>query len=199
MKIGIVPRIKILRYNQIEYCVEKKLIFFLEKIYKKCSIVILVDNNKNYRLNKIIISGGNDLIQFSKSKENLIKNKISKYYLKSAIKKNIVVVGICYGAQFIAKYFNSELKKTKNHVGTHKIKLQNIKFNSNLIKVVSTNSFHNYLIKKTGQNLKTLAKASDRSVEAFKHIKFKIYGIMWHPERNKIIKDFDIKYFRKFK
>jgi len=184
MKIGIVPRIKILRNNQIEYCIEKKLILFLEKIYKNCSIVILVDNNKNYRLNKI---------------ENLIKNKISKYYLKSAIKKNIVVVGICYGAQFIAKYFNSELKKTKNHVGTHKIKLQNIKFNSNLKKVVSTNSFHNYLIKKTGQNLKTLAKASDRSVEAFKHIKFKIYGIMWHPERNKIIKDFDIKYFRKFK
>jgi gamma-glutamyl-gamma-aminobutyrate hydrolase PuuD len=39
----------------------------------------------------------------------------------------------------------------------------------------------------------------DNSIEAFKHLKFKIYGIMWHPERNKKIKYFDIKYFKKFR
>ena len=198
MKIGIIPRIRIIR-NAAEYCVEKKLIFFLRKIYKNCSITVLDDSRKNLKLNMLIISGGNDLTKFSKTKDNFIKEKITKFYLNSAIKKKITVVGICYGAQFIAKYFNSKLAKTKKHVGNHPLKFESVPFNLKLKKISNTNSFHNCLIKKTGRKLITLAKAMDNSIEAFKHSKFKIYGIMWHPERNKKIKDFDIKYFKRFK
>ena len=86
MKIGIVPRIRIIR-NSVEYCVEKNLIAFLRKIYKNCSIIILDDSKKNLKLNMLIISGGNDLTKFSKVKDNFIKEKISKFYLNSAIKK----------------------------------------------------------------------------------------------------------------
>ena len=35
---------------------------------------------------------------------------------KKAIRENIPVIGICYGAQFIAHYFDSKLKKLSNHV-----------------------------------------------------------------------------------
>ena len=41
MKIAIIPRVRIFRKKQIEYCVERKLIIFLNKIYKNSSIVFL--------------------------------------------------------------------------------------------------------------------------------------------------------------
>ena len=173
MKIGIVPRIRIIR-NSVEYCVEEKLISFLRKIYKNCSIIILDNCRKNIKIDMLIISGGNDLTKFSKAKDNLIKEKITKFYLNKAIKKKITVVGICYGAQFIAKHFNSKFAKTKRHVGNHILKFESVPFNFKLKKISNTNSFHNYLIKKTGSKLITLARAMDNSIEAFKHLKFKI-------------------------
>lgn len=199
MKIGIIPRVRIFRNNQIEYCVERKLIIFLNKIYKNSSIVFLNEIKKNNNFDILIISGGNDLPKFSNLKENLIKNKITKYYLKKTIKRKIIVIGICYGAQFIANYFKCELQKTKKHVGNHSIKFEKNNFNLNLKKSDYTNSYHTYLIKKAGKNIKSLARASDNSIEAFKHRKYKIYGIMWHPERNKKLKKFDIEYFKNFK
>jgi putative glutamine amidotransferase len=198
MKIGIIPRIRIIR-NAAEYCVEKKLIFFLRKIYKNCSITVLDDSRKNLKLNMLIISGGNDLTKFSKTKDNFIKEKITKFYLNSAIKKKITVVGICYGAQFIANFFKCKLNKTKKHVGSHRIIFEKNNFNLKLKKNDFTNSYHTYLIKKVSKKIKPLARANDNSIEAFKHKKYKIYGVMWHPERNRIIKKFNIEYFKKFK
>ena len=65
MKIGIIPRIRIFNKNQIEYCVEEKLIVFLNKIYRNNSIVFLNEIKKNNNFQILIISGGNDLIKFS--------------------------------------------------------------------------------------------------------------------------------------
>jgi gamma-glutamyl-gamma-aminobutyrate hydrolase PuuD len=44
-----------------------------------------------------------------------------------------------------------------------------------------------------GKNLKSLAQSQDRIIEYFKHTNYKIIGIMWHPEREKILKKFDKK------
>jgi len=199
MKIGIIPRIRIFNKNQIEYCVEEKLIVFLNKIYRNSSIVFLNELKKNNNFQILIISGGNDLIKFSNLKENYIKNKITKYYLKRSIKKKIIVIGICYGDQFIANFFKCKLNKTKKHVGSHRIIFEKNNFNLKLKKNDFTNSYHTYLIKKVSKNIKPLARANDNSIEAFKHKKYKIYGVMWHPERNRIIKKFNIEYFKKFK
>lgn len=199
MKIAIIPRVRIFRKKQIEYCVERKLIIFLNKIYKNSSIVFLNEIKKNNDFDVLIISGGNDLTKFSNLKEDIIKSKITKYYLKKSIKRKVIVIGICYGAQFIANFFKCKLQKTKKHVGNHPIKFEKNDFNLNLKKKDFTNSYHTYLIKKVGKNIKSLARANDNSIEAFKHEKYKIYGIMWHPERSKKLKKFDIRYFKNFK
>ena len=49
-----------------------------------------------------------------------------------------------------------------------------------------------------GKNLKMLASSNDGVVEYFKHINKLIYGIMWHPERNKKIKKFDREIIKKY-
>ena len=131
MNIGIIPRIRRIKKNSIEYSIDKKLIDILNTIYKKPKIIIIHDF-KIKKLNLLVISGGNDLKLFSKKKNDLIRNKISLFHLKKSFKKKIPVVGICYGAQLIAHIFKSKIKKYQNHVGNHPVRLEDSLFNKNL-------------------------------------------------------------------
>ncbi len=200
MNIGIIPRIRKFKKNQYEYSVDIELISFIRNIFKKSKVSILFDHNlQSFKVDLLVISGGNDLKHFSKSQENDFKHKLSNFFLKKAIKEKKKVVGICYGAQFIADFYKSKLKKTSKHVGSHKIKFLPNNLGLGLKKNIVTNSFHEYLIHKLSNKLKPLAKASDGSIEAFQVKNGKILGIMWHPERNNKIKTFDKALFSKFR
>ena len=59
------------------------------------------------------------------------------------------------------------------------------------------NSYHNFAITKLGKKLIKIACAEDGSIEAFKHFDKRILGIMWHPERYKKIKKFDLQFIKK--
>ena len=48
-----------------------------------------------------------------------------------------------------------------------------------------------------GNKLEALAKSNDGIVEYFKHKNKSIFGIMWHPERNKKINKFDKSLIKK--
>ena len=55
MIITVIPKI-ILRYkNQIEFSIEKDLIFFLEKCFKGCQIKVAVNANKFKNKSKLVI------------------------------------------------------------------------------------------------------------------------------------------------
>ena len=103
-------------------------------------------------------------------------------------------MGICYGAQYIANFFKSKIIKKKNHTK----KKHKIYFNKSS-KTLNVNSYHDYSIVKLGKKLNVIAYAKDGSIEAFHHEKKKILGIMWHPERYNRIKNFDIKFIKKYK
>ena len=117
---------------------------------------------------------------------------MDNYYLNYSIKNKIPIIGICHGAQFLASSFESEINKKKGHVR----KYHTIFLNSK--KTVKVNSFHNYSITKLSNNFIKLAWTKDGSMEAFKHKKYKMLGIMWHPERNSKIKKFDLDFIKKF-
>jgi putative glutamine amidotransferase len=190
--VGLVPTI-IKRRGFISYIIETNIFNFLKTCFKNYDYRILNEIKHNGKLNLIISLGGNDLISLKRSKENLIRNKLNKYYLKLAIKKKIPFIGICHGAQFVANFFKSNIKKKKNHSNEiHKITLISIN------KKIAVNSYHDYSITKLGNSLNTLAKSEDGSIEAFKHINKRILGIMWHPERYKKIKKFDLEFIKKF-
>ena len=192
MKIGIVPSIQEKYKNQFEYSCDVKLIELLPAIFRNCKIELLTANHKidnKYKL--IIISGasGNELIGFSKSKKNILRNKLDYKFFNLSQKFNIPILGICHGAQYLAKKFSSVLKK-KNHVGNHYIH-----FNKKKKKTI-VNSYHTKIITKLGRELISGAKAYDNSIEYFKHHKKKIAGIMWHPERFKKTNKIDINIIR---
>ena len=83
----------------------------------------------------------------------------------------------------INRFFKGKLVKIDNHV-----KVKHLIFNIKS-KKVTVNSYHNYGIneKTMDKNLSVLHRCfNDNSIESFKHKKYKILGIMWHPEREKI-------------
>ena len=108
-------------------------------------------------------------------------------------KYNVPFFGICHGAQYVANYFGSKITKIKNHT-----KKDHVILFKNEFKNIKVNSYHNYGIIKLGKQLNMIAFTKDSSIEAFKHNNKQILGIMWHPERYKKIRKFDIQFLKKY-
>ena len=192
MNILIIPTIREIYKNQLEYSVDIKLIKLLEKIFSNSRIDVFNDTtNGNYDL--IVFSGGNNSNHLKKKDKirQLIDNKIYNF----ALKKKIKILGICYGAQYLAKKNGFKIEKNKNHIGTHKIRLHLRKVK--LIKTV--NSYHDDVIKMNKlKSINVFGIGLDNTVEAFHIREKKILGIMWHPERYSNIKNFDKELIKKF-
>ena len=60
------------------------------------------------------------------------------------------------------------------------------------------NSYHNYGFNLLSDELLSVAITEDFSVEALIHKTLKIFGQMWHPEREEPFKVFDLKFMQKF-
>ena len=189
--ISIVPSLYEKYYNQIEYSLDVNWIKFFREVYKNSEVKIFNKNEKN-KSDLIVLCGGNDLPIHSKKKSDLIRNNMNKLALQYAIEKKIPIIGICLGALFISKKFKSIIKLSKKHANkVHKIYFLTQKKNERKV-----NSYHNYIIAKLSDKFEALAVAKDNSIELFKHKKKSIYGLMWHPERNRIFSKEDKKLFR---
>ena len=196
MRIGITPSVKETYKNQFEYCVDIKLINFLKYCFTNPEIFIINESSFNIKnINFLIISGGNDIYNLVKRKKNLIRNQLDNKVLNNAIQKKIPVLGICYGAQFISQFFNNKVFKKKRHVKkNNKIIIKDKNYlNKNFIKV---KCFHNYSIG-THPNFYNIGICKDETIEFYKIKNAKIYGIMWHPERDLNFKNFNKEIIKK--
>ena len=188
--LGLIPTIYERRDN-LNIIIEKRVFNFLSEIFKNYNIIILNDIKK-LKLDLIVSLGGNTLCSFKKNKSTLYRRKIDIFYLNKSIKYKIPFLGICYGAQSLKYLFNLKLKRKFGHRNTkHKIFLKNGK--TQII-----NSYHDYSIIDLDQNFSKIAWCKDGSVEAFKHNKYQMLGIMWHPERYRKIKKFDLELIKKY-
>lgn len=190
MNILIIPKVFCKYKNQIEYSLEKNYYFFFKKVFPNVNIEIANGKFFQKKPNFLVLTGGNTIASFSKKIEDLERNNIDNFYYKYSIKNRLPIFGICHGAQFIAKKLGSKFEKSKDHTKNHEVFF--------LSKKLLVNSYHNLIIKNNSKKIDVVAIAKDQSVEAFKNLKIKVAGVIWHPERFTKAKKEDIKFIRNF-
>lgn len=172
---------------------------FSKFIFKIGMVPLLVPNDKKFikyflnsgiKIKGIILSPGGD--PRIKDDRSFVENKLIKY----SISKKLPILGLCRGAQKLNLYFGGKIKKVSGHVRKkHRIYGKIVK--NRKIKV---NSYHDYgiKIKDLSKKFNVLAFTEDKIVECFENRSKSMLGIMWHPERNLHVENFDKKLIRKF-
>jgi len=179
--------IDVLERNYIDYFSERFIIISVPNHLKAAK--------KLFNLTEgVILTGGGDFDE--QPNRNLVESEL----ITLSIKRNIPLIGICRGMQFINRYFGGNLSLVDNHVRvTHKLKFTGSRHDEERKKV---NSYHRFGIKKNDIANDLIIDSfseGDEVVESFHHKKHKVIGIQWHPERdNGISKWIDISIFNLF-
>ena len=143
----------------------------------------------DYSVNGVILSGS----PFSVRDKNAPKIDLSK------IKSVTPLLGVCYGAQYLAHNFEGEvLPSNKREYGRANLKFINNK--NELLSEITTNSqvwmSHGDTIYRIPHNYEIIASTEDVEVAAFQIKDEQTYGIQFHPEvyhtteGQKILKNF---------
>ena len=128
------------------------------------------------KIKGIILSGGPSTVTGKKFQ------KIPKFIFK----KQIPILGICYGLQLIAKLFGGKIKSSKKRREFGRAflykksysKLTKNFFSSKKIVWMS----HEDAVIKLPKNFKSIAYTKDSRLTAIENSKDKIYGVQFHPE-----------------
>lgn len=124
----------------------------------------------------IVLSGGAPRID----DKDLKLGNVSEY-LENL---DIPILGICVGAQFIARYFGGEAGSAESpEYGKTTVKVtdEDDLFRG-LPEEFTAWESHNDEIKDLGDHLIMLATSDNCPVQAFKHKEKRIYGLQFHPE-----------------
>ena len=130
----------------------------------------------------LVLSGGNNLGQFE------ARDNTESFLFNFFSKKNLPILGICRGMQFLSYKQGCNLVKVEGHVGTrHKLKGEICH---------EVNSFHQFALTQTPEEYITIAKSEDETIKAIKHKSKNLEGWMWHPERENPFSIHDIERFK---
>ena len=103
----------------------------------------------------------------------------------SLIKNKLPLLGVCYGAQYLAQISGGEVLPSKiREYG--RANLSYVNKTNELTKGISNNSqvwmSHGDTIKKAPENVEIIASTSDVAIAGFQFMGEKTYGIQFHPE-----------------
>ena len=172
--LNIWSTLSLVRFKKLNFL---PVILPIEFDYKKYFNSIKIDG--------IILTGGNDLSTLNQNNLSLKRDGFEKKIIQYAIKKNIPIYGMCRGMQIIAEHFGASFKKVKGQVATRHSLIVNkkSKYFKELNRISTVNSFHNYAIDSLPKNMMASATNENGIIKAMEHKKYKIFGQMWHSER----------------
>lgn len=127
----------------------------------------------------ILLTGGNDLVSFAQG-DNVEPDRdvLERALLNYAAERNLPVLAVCRGFQFLNDYCGGAASSVQGHVTpAHEIDHEHGS--------MSVNSYHTHAIApdELASDLTPLAWDRQGNVEAARHAHHPWLGIMWHPER----------------
>lgn len=137
----------------------------------------------------LVLTGGNDLAAYGGDAPE--RDATEAALIEWARGRAVPVMGVCRGMQVILHGFGAELERAQGHVtASHAALIDGAPRN--------VNSYHNFMVRKTVPALRVWGTAWDGSIEAIRHDREPIVGVMWHPERVDPFEVRDISLFRSF-
>jgi putative glutamine amidotransferase len=132
----------------------------------------------------LILSGGNSLAYLNEEAVDAApeRDRFEIILIDLARRRKLPVLGVCRGMQLINHYFKGDIVPVRGHAARH----HELQFDEGYtIRSRNVNSFHDWGMTEAGlgRGLRCLARHADGTVEALRHEKEKMAGIMWHPER----------------
>ena len=130
-----------------------------------------ISNRETFDISNVdmlILSGGNDSTERTLTERQLVSD---------AIGEDVPILGVCHGAFMLNKFFDGTNMQIEGHHNTkHPVELEGHMY-------MNINSYHSIGIHTLGKQLKEIGNDTDGHCEAFKHRDFRIWGVVWHPER----------------
>lgn len=146
----------------------------------------------------------------------LERDSMEKELLDQALKKDMPVLGICRGIQFLNAYLGGTLyqdlpsqfdSSVEHHMSPpYDVPVHSVSINedSGLYKVLKTdklevNSYHHQAIKDKAESLKVMAVSEDGLIEAVEMPDRRfVWAVQWHPEFNYLKDENSLKIFEEF-
>ena len=137
----------------------------------------------------LILTGGNDLATYGGDAPE--RDATEAALVEWARGRSTPLMGVCRGMQVILHGFGAPLERAGGHVTpSHSVLVDGEPRN--------VNSYHNFVAKKAVPMLRVWGTAGDGSIEAIRHDREPILGVMWHPERVDPFETRDLAMFRAF-
>ncbi|TPH17082.1 type 1 glutamine amidotransferase [Litorilituus lipolyticus] len=205
-RIGITQRVELIKnYGERRDCLDQQWFNFAFALghiavpLPNVSAKYAASYIENFRLDGIILSGGNSIATLDSSAEDAApeRDEFEIALLTAALDKSIPVLGVCRGMQVINVALNGKLEPVSGHVAQ---KHQIFTCSSDFTLPDIVNSFHNYCIPAKGlaKTLTPLATDNAGNIEAYFDSQRSILGVMWHPEREIPFSQLDIQLFKRF-
>lgn len=141
---------------------------------------------RSLSLRGLVLTGGNDL------GEEPDRDRCERECLSYCCANQLPVLGICRGLQLINSFFGGSLTATEGHVAVrHSLRPLEVGLPNEV------NSFHGFRVDRLGSELRVIAEDVQGRTEALRHNSLPIWGIMWHPEREKPFSQTDIDLIRR--
>lgn len=188
-RIAITQRVEVISsHEERRDALDQRWMTFLQSINLS---PILVPNNiyfveqliEDESIDGVLLTGGNSLVRYGGDAPE--RDEVEKLLIEFAYTKNLPLLGICRGMQMIQDYFNNSLYEVSGHVSTrHSLVVNEGLRISNIINdYKDVNSFHEYGAYEVNGDLLQVAHSQDGVVMAVEHKDKKIFGVMWHSER----------------
>ena len=141
---------------------------------------------KNFTVDGILLTGGGDLTAYGGNTPE--RDAIEAGLIRFAIEERMPLIGVCRGMQAVQHFFGVRLEAVTGHVTAE----QTVIVDGS---PQSVNSYHCFGAVSTVPDLEVRALAQDGVIEAVRHRRHAIHGMMWHPERLSPFRAADLELF----